>query len=208
MQEQNERLEQFASMVSHDCRNPLSIASGNLDLYRETGDESRLELIDTSLTRMQGLVTDLTALARHGTTDERHNPVSVPEVARDAWKLIDTRSATLSTEPCTVIGGESQLTALLENLFRNAVGHGGADVTVRVGPLERGFYVEDTGDGIPPDERGAVFEHGYTTGYGGSGIGLTIVSRIARAHDWDVTLTDSAEGGARFEFRDAPDGAT
>jgi PAS domain S-box-containing protein len=198
---QNERLEQFASMVSHDLRNPVSVASGNLELYQETGEESHLETIATSLTRIDDLITDLTALARHGITEENHESVSVSAVARDAWELIDTRSATLSTDPCTVTADASQLTALFENLFRNAVGHGGADVTVRVGPLENGFYVEDTGDGIPPDERDTVFEHGYTTGYSGSGIGLTIVSRIAEAHDWDVTLTDSAEGGARYEFQ-------
>lgn len=188
-------------MVSHDLRNPLSVASGNLELYRETGEESRLETIDTALTRIQELITDLTSLARYGIPDENHELVSVSEVARDAWELIDTRSATLSTEPCTVTGDASQITTLFENLFRNAVGHGGPDVTVRVGPLENGFYVEDTGDGIPPDERDTVFDHGYTTGYSGSGIGLTIVSRIAQAHSWDVTLTDSTEGGARFEFR-------
>jgi len=197
----NERLEQFASMVTHDLRNPLSVASGTLELYRETGDASHLETIDTSLTRIQELITDLAALARHGIPDEPHEPVELSEVARDAWTLIDTRSATLSTDPCTVTGDASQLTALFENLFRNAVGHGGEDVTVRVGPLEDGFFVEDTGDGIPPDERDTVFEHGYTTGYSGSGIGLTIVSRIAQAHNWDITVTDSTEGGARLEFR-------
>ncbi|WP_049906189.1 PAS domain-containing protein [Halorubrum aidingense] len=207
LEAQNERLEQFASMVSHDLRNPISIARGHLDLYREAGDESHLEPVDTALTRMQDLVTDLTALARHGMPDVDHQPVSLPDVASDAWELIDTRSATLSTEPCTVTGDESQLAALFENLFRNAVGHGGADVTVRVGPLDdgAGFYVEDSGDGIPEDERDDVFDHGYTTGYGGSGIGLTIVSRIAQAHGWAVTLTDGTDGGARFEFRAASD---
>ncbi len=201
LEAQNERLEQFASMVSHDLHNPLSIAVGNLDISRETGDDSHLEMIDTSLTRIQELITDLTALARYGIPDENHEPVSVSEVARDAWELIDTRSATLSTTPCTVTGAASQLTTLFENLFRNAIGHGGTDVIIRVGPLENGFYVEDTGDGIPPEERDSVFDHGYTTGYSGSCIGLTIVSRIAQAHDWAITLTDSTEGGARFEFR-------
>jgi PAS domain S-box-containing protein len=201
LEAQNERLEQFASMVSHDLRNPLSVASGTLELYQETSDDSHLETIDTSLTRIQELITDLTALARQGIPDKNHEPVPVSEVARNAWELIDTRSATLSTDPCTVSGDPSQLKTLFENLFRNAVGHGGEDVTVRVGPLENGFYVEDTGDGIPPDERDSVFDHGYTTGYSGSGIGLTIVSRIAQAHNWNVTLTDSEEGGARFEFR-------
>jgi len=61
LEAQNERLEQFASMVSHDLRNPLSVASGNLELYRETGEESRLETIDTALTRIQELITDLTS---------------------------------------------------------------------------------------------------------------------------------------------------
>ncbi|EMA59752.1 PAS domain-containing protein [Halorubrum lipolyticum] len=201
LEAQNERLEQFASMVSHDLRNPLSVAIGNLELYREAGDESRLDTVETSLTRIQDLVTDLTALARHDTLTETHEPVSVHEVARDAWESIETRSATLSTEPCTVTGDPGQFMALFENVFRNAVGHGGDDVTVRVGPLEGGFYVEDTGDGIPPADRDSVFDHGYTTGYGGSGVGLTIVSRIAQAHNWDITLTDSPEGGARFEFR-------
>ncbi len=201
LEAQNERLDQFASMVTHDLRNPLSVAAGNLELYQETGDNSHLETIDTALTRIQELITDLSTLARHGIPDENHEPVDVSEVAHDAWELIDTRSATLSTDPCTVTGDASQLTALFENLFRNAVGHGGADVTVRVGSLENGFYVEDTGKGIPPDERDTVFDHGYTTGYSGSGVGLTIVSRIAKAHNWDVTITDSNEGGARFEFR-------
>nr|WP_251133227.1 HAMP domain-containing sensor histidine kinase [Halorubrum sp. 2020YC2] len=151
-------------MVSHDLRNPLSVATGNLELYRETEDKSHLETVETSLTRIQDLVTDLTTLARHDTPAETHEPVSVHEIARDAWELTETRSATLSTEPCTVTGDPSQFMALFENLFRNAVGHGGEAVTVRVGPLEHGFYVEDTGEGIPPEERDSVFDHGYTTG--------------------------------------------
>jgi len=138
LEAQNERLEQFASMVSHDLRNPLSVASGNLELYRETGEESRLETIDTALTRIQELITDLTSLARYGIPDENHELVSVSEVARDAWELIDTRSATLSTEPCTVTGDASQITTLFENLFRNAVGHGGPDVTVGSDRLKTG----------------------------------------------------------------------
>jgi PAS domain S-box-containing protein len=201
LEAQNERLEEFASMVSHDLRNPLMVALGNLELYQNTGTESYLEPIETSLTRIQELVTDLTTLARHGSIESTHESVSLAEIAHDAWESTDTRSATLSTEPCTVTGNAGQLTALFENLFRNAVGHGGDGVSVRIGPLRDGFYVEDTGEGIPPEKRDTVFEHGHTTGYGGSGVGLTIVSRVAQAHDWDITLTDSADGGARFEFR-------
>lgn len=73
-------------------------------------------------------------------------------------------------------------------------------MTVRVGPLPDGFFVEDTGRGIPEEIRQDVFEHGFTTGYSGSGVGLTIVGRIADAHGFDVEVAESAEGGARFEF--------
>lgn len=203
LERQNERLDQFSSMVSHDLHNPVSIANGYLELYRESGDEADLEAVEQALERVEELITDLTTIARHGSTDEERERVSLPALAEDAWAMVDTRSATLVADECTVTADRSQLQGLFENLFRNAVGHGGADVTVRVGPLEDGFYVEDTGSGIPPDERELVFEQGYSTGYSGSGVGLTIVTRIAQAHGWRVSLTESDECGARFEFRDA-----
>lgn len=195
-----QRLDEFASMVSHDLRNPISVARGRYDLYRETGDEEHLDAIGPALERIEELTKDLTALARHGSTVTASEPVSLAAVARDAWGHIDSRDAELVVEDATVDGDSGQLQALFENLFRNAVGHGGNDVTVRVGPLDGGFFVEDTGRGIPDDIREQVFEHGFTTGYGGSGVGLTIVGRIADAHDLNVALAESEAGGARFEF--------
>jgi signal transduction histidine kinase len=89
---------------------------------------------------------------------------------------------------------------LFENLFRNAVEHGGRDVAVTVGATDEGFYVADDGPGIPPGKREAVFERGFTTDDDGTGFGLGIVTEVAEAHDWDVAVTESAEGGARFEI--------
>ncbi|WP_440767484.1 ATP-binding protein [Natronorubrum sp. DTA7] len=198
---QNERLDQFASMVSHDLQNPLAIAVAELEQYRETDDDMYLDGVEDALKRVEDLIVDLTALARTNTPSKNRKPISLSTVAREAWRLIDTQTASLETHDCTINGDKSQLQALFENLFRNAVGHGGLDVTVRVGPLDDGFYVEDTGTGIPPETREEVFEHGFTTGYGGSGVGLTIVSRIAADHGYEVSLTESSEGGARFEFQ-------
>jgi len=72
-------------------------------------------------------------------------------------------------------------------------------LTVHVGVLDDGFYVADTGPGIDPDQREAIFERGHTTG-GGSGLGLTIVRAVADAHGWSTTVTEGEAGGARFEF--------
>jgi signal transduction histidine kinase len=73
-------------------------------------------------------------------------------------------------------------------------------VTITIGELEDGFYVADDGDGIPEDERDDVFEAGYTTTDHGTGFGLSIVSDVVEAHGWEIHLTESAEGGARFEI--------
>jgi signal transduction histidine kinase len=90
----------------------------------------------------------------------------------------------------------------VENLYRNSVEHGSTDVTVTVGELDdgSGLYVEDDGPGIDPDDREAVFEAGYSTDSEGTGFGLSIVEEVAEAHGWTVTVTDGADGGARFEL--------
>jgi signal transduction histidine kinase len=95
---------------------------------------------------------------------------------------------------------DDRLRQLLENLLRNAIEHGGRDVTVTVGTLDNGMYIEDTGPGIPEEQREDVFAAGYSSGENGTGFGLSIVKQIVNAHGWNVTVTESADGGARFEI--------
>ncbi|ELY54782.1 PAS/PAC sensor signal transduction histidine kinase [Natronococcus amylolyticus DSM 10524] len=131
--------------------------------------------------------------------------VSLGRLATASWRWVDTGSAELAVENAerTIRADRSQVTSLFENLFSNAVAHGGADVTVRVGFLEAtdGFYVEDDGSGIPDQHLDDVFEHGYTTSDDGTGLGLSIVGAIAEAHDWTASAGESDDGGARLEFR-------
>jgi signal transduction histidine kinase len=84
--------------------------------------------------------------------------------------------------------------------MRNAVEHTSQDVTVTVGELEEGFYVEDDGSGIPEDSRDDVFDAGHTTTDEGTGFGLSIVKEVAEAHGWEVSIAEGSEGGARFEI--------
>jgi signal transduction histidine kinase len=150
---------------------------------------------------MEGLVTDLLELARHGTVIESTDEVELGAVANAAWSNVATADAELIVEADGAVAADrDRLVQLLENLFRNSVEHAiDAGLTVRVGVDADGFYVEDTGPGIPPDERDAVFERGHSTG-DGTGLGLTIVQAIADAHGWNLTLAESDAGGARFEF--------
>jgi PAS domain S-box len=199
LEHQNEQLEAFTSVVSHDLRNPLNVASGNLTLAREDGEGDHLERADRALTRMETLIDDLLALAHSGTEITDPEPVDLAALAADAWSTVDTGAATLlNRAERTIVADRSRLHQLIENLVRNAVEHGGETVTVEIGDRADGFYVADDGPGIPADERDAVFETGYSTRDEGTGFGLNIVREIVGAHGWDIRIDESAEGGARF----------
>lgn len=208
LERQNERLDRFASVVSHDLTNPLAVADGYVERAIETEDVEKLDRAQEALERMDSLIDDLLSLAREGRTVEDPSPVAVSGVARAAWSVVDTGGASLTVEdPGRILADPDRLQQLFENFFRNSVEHGatgaadGQGVAVTVGPLEDGFYVADDGPGIPSGDHDRVFDHGYTTAEAGSGLGLSIVSEITHAHEWEVDVTESAEGGCRFEIR-------
>jgi PAS domain S-box-containing protein len=269
-----ERLDGFASIVSHDLRNPLNVAQGRLDLARrerdadrdetggreterEAGDDEHLAAVDRAHERMDRLVETLLALARHGETVDDTSAVDLGTLARSCWARLETADAELEiADDVTVRADENLLDRAVENVLRNSVEHGstssraspddavehgstsprsqghedaaergsagesgspgptdggaatardtdpadGATVTVTVGGLDDGFFVEDDGPGIPPADRDRVFDGGYSTSRDGTGFGLRIVKDVADAHGWTVGVTEGRDGGARFEF--------
>ncbi|MFC4450387.1 sensor histidine kinase [Halorussus aquaticus] len=201
LESQNERLNQFAGIVSHDLRNPLNVAAGRLGLARETGDEEHFEAVERAHDRMDTLVTETLSLARHGKTVEETATVSLASVAESAWGTVPTGETTLSVVTDGRFEADAnRLQRTFENLFRNAVEHGGTVGTVRVGLLDAGgFYVEDDGDGIPAADREAVFEFGRSSASDGTGYGLAVVEAIVAAHGWSIDVTEGTDGGARFE---------
>ncbi|MFC7140779.1 sensor histidine kinase [Halosimplex aquaticum] len=201
---QNERLEEFASIISHDLRNPLNVAGGRLERYRQTGDESDLDAVAEMHERMASIIDDVLSLARDGGKIEETERTDASAVATRAWSTVDTGTATLEQDWAYAIEADpDRLARLFENVFRNAIEHGGADVTVRVGTLddEPGFYVADDGPGIAIEPPERVFERGVSATEDGTGFGLAIVREIAEAHRWSVAaVADENASGARFEF--------
>jgi PAS domain S-box-containing protein len=233
LQRQNDRLEEFAGVVSHDLQNPLNVASARLELLREECNGEQVEAIDRALTRMDDLVGDLLTLAREGDRVSEMESVSLADVSGQCWQNVETDDATVHVRVGrTIRADRSRLAQLLENLYRNAVEHGSTgpdsqaqedagseasepsvadapenatehereDMTITVGELDNGFYVEDDGSGIPEGERDDIFDAGYSTAEEGTGFGLSIVKQVADAHGWELRVTDGAAGGARFEI--------
>jgi PAS domain S-box-containing protein len=209
LRRQNERLDEFASVVSHDLREPLRTVRNYLELLeRRYGDqlgedaEDFIEFAVDGADRMQAIIEDVLALARKGKIVGDTEPLDLARVARSAWENVETRRATLTVadDVGTVEAHDSRLVGVFENLFANAVEHGGADVEVTVGALETGFFVADDGPGIPEGKREAVLEYRHTTEPDNTGFGLAIVKEIVEAHGWRIDVTEGAEGGARFEI--------
>jgi PAS domain S-box-containing protein len=219
LERQNERVERFVDALAHDIPNHLDTAALWLELAREERSFEHVDRVETAHTRIETLIEELQTLVRAGTPVDDEAWLDLSAVANACWKRcrsIDDRAELRVVDDGRIRAHESRFKQLLENLFWNAVEHGstspasqsrqdavehaGDGVTVRVGLCEDGFYVADDGIGIPADEHSEVLSPRYTTAGEHRGFGLAIVDEIANAHGWDVRVTDSEEGGARFEI--------
>lgn len=223
LEAQIDQLDEFASIVSHDLRNPLNVATLRLQSIKAKHESDSVEELESALSRMERIIDDVLTMAREGRGVEETERIRLEEIAAHSWNNVDTDDATLDVTGNVVLeANRSQLEHIFENLYRNAIAHGmrgdgaeterpptepdhtigdgGQNFTVSVGPLEDGFYVADTGTGIPDDVADSLFEAGVTTHDNGTGFGLRIVEKMAEAHGWTVTVTESETGGARFEF--------
>lgn len=231
LRRQNERLEEFASVVTHDLRNPLSVASGYVELARErcqrsastdttvnvdgTADEhgrtvsESLEAAAEAIDRMDDRIDEVLAFAQHGRTVVEPEPIDLDSLLAEAWDAVGGGNATVKLRRDsglgTVAGDPDRTGRMLENLLANAREH--ATSIVRVGQTDDGFYVADDGPGIELEDPNAVFDRGVSTGDDGVGLGLAVVREIVQAHGWSITVGNTSDGGARFEVADVDQAA-
>ncbi|WP_435196004.1 PAS domain S-box protein [Natronomonas sp. EA1] len=231
LQRQNERLEQFASVVSHDLRNPLNILQGRLDLAQETGDDEHFESAQRAADRMEELISGLLTLARQGQAVGEMEAVSLEAVAREACESVEGPDATLTfDDPPTVRADRSRLRQLVENLLRNAVEHGstGPRSQAHEDAVEHGSTGHRTASGDAVEHAGpevtvtigALDEEGFYVaddgpgipeeshgevfefGYsGGDGTGFGLAIVKEIAEAHGWRVSLGDGPGARFEFR-------
>ena len=203
LQRQNERLEEFAGIVAHDLRNPLTIANAYVDDVRRDSDDERLDGALDALDRLDETISETLLLARAGRVVDDVEPVDLADVAASCWAGVQTDGARLDVtveDDLSVDADRERLQRLFENLFRNSVEHGGGDVSVTVTGDEHGFTIADDGPGLPPEVESALAATD-TENVKSFGLGLLIVQRVTSGHGWDLSVASSAEG-TRFEVTD------
>ena len=203
LQREVERLDEFAGLLSHDLQNPLQAIRGRLELISDDCNSEHIEKALQTTSYMDQMIDDILTYARQGESVEDRERIKISELINDCWGRIETKEATIRLQSdITVQSDRTRLARLFENLVKNAVRHGGEDVTIEIGTLENGFYFQDNGDGFSEDELDDVFTAGYSSEDGGTGFGLSIVKEIAEAHGWSIEAKRGSSGGARFEITD------
>jgi signal transduction histidine kinase len=215
------RQREFAADASHELRTPLTVIRSSVEHLRRNrtdsaGASEALDDIDAEVVHLTSLVEDLLLLARSdsGAIALSRLPVDLGDVAVDgAGALVKTAAAHdihlgLDPEPAIVEGDHARLRQLVMILVDNAIRHsppgGSVRVRIRADKREAVLEVDDDGPGIRPEDMPHVFERFWRAPGAvadGTGLGLAIAKSIVDLHEGRITVSNRADGGARFEVR-------
>jgi len=222
LEEARDAQEQLVADASHELRTPLAALRTNAELLASgvpIADEERRRIAEDVATQTEGfgrLVADLVELTRGARPAADPGPVRLDELVGDAVARARAHHPgaefRLDAAPATVWADAARLERAVDNLLQNAVRHGAPPVEVRVQGDE--VRVRDHGPGIRPEDRERALARFWRApearGREGSGLGLSIVQQVARAHGGDVRFEDAPGGGALAVLRvpGAPRAAT
>lgn len=217
----NDDLEQFNYVASHDLKEPLrGIRHLTEWIEEDLGSEipaavnKNIARLRDRVSRLQMLIDDLAAYSRAGRKDAAVTTVSIPELAKEIVRDIDTRGCTIDISKLpdnTILTSKIALRTVLKNLMVNAIVHhdvvnfGHVHVSGEIKDNIITFSVEDDGPGIAPEHHERIFRiyqrldpERYTDG---SGSGLAIVRRVINRLSSRISLISPiTERGTRFEF--------
>jgi len=211
----------FVSDASHELRTPLTVVRGQLEVLARQPDVTHEDvirvtrLVSAETERMERLVDDLLLLAKTEEGSPLHRrPIEVRDYVHDVFDALSlTADRDFELGPVsdvTIEADPDRIAQVIHNLAQNAVAHTPEGGLVRLSAESNGRYVrfavEDDGPGIPPDQRGRIFDRFHRTDIsrarstGGSGLGLAIARALVVAHGGSIRAGESPEGGARLEF--------
>jgi len=196
LRDQKKRLERFSSIVSHDLRNPLNVASGYLELAEKTGEQKDFEKAMKAIDRIDHIIEELLELS--GKPEHfKKQELELENIFKEACSYVEDNPDYEIVGSLKFQGGRSGAIRMFENLIKNTKEHN-KDAKIKLGTIEKGFYYEDTGQ--IEEDIDKILEYGYSSTNYGNGLGLSIVQRVAEINEWGLNLTKNSTGGLRLEF--------
>jgi signal transduction histidine kinase len=211
---------ELMTSVSHELRTPVATLRGYVESMQRAMPESAqrdLQIVDKEITHLQTLIEDLFTLARAevGQLTLRCEPADMIAIVRQivavttptAWNVFRVQLVAEMPEHVPPVRADTQrIEQILRNLLQNSLRHTppGGIVTVEVAAERETvrLAVEDTGEGIAPDDLAHIWERFYR-GSGnhsadGIGLGLALVKELAEAMHGSVQAHSAAGEGSRF----------
>ena len=193
LHKQREELSEFAHSMSHDLKNIFHNMLGFIELVEDENDFSHLKRLRQMLKETGELLDHSVALADAGlTVEENLTDIDLDALVRFVANSSVPEAIEYHQDKLPIVkGDEMKVAQIFRNLLDNAVKHGQpSKIEVRLEDRHNNYCISIINDGkeIPRITRPLLFSKGFTTSKSGQGYGLSIVRRIAEAHNWKIEL--------------------
>lgn len=210
--------------IAHELRTPLAVTLAQIEAIQDgihQADEKTMGILYHQITTLNHLVNDLyeLSLSDLGTMRYEMKEVDVLAVLKqsvNAFKLAFKQKSiscelTADEKPHQTLGDDKRLCQLFYNVLNNAVQYTNEGGTVRVGLTQEEAHfvvvIEDSDPGLEPEQMAQIFDRLYrketsrNKKSGGSGLGLAIAANIVKAHNGEISASDSSLGGVKITIR-------
>lgn len=217
-----QRQRNLVADTAHELRTPLTNVRGYLEALQDGVMDSSeaLPVVREEVGLLQRIVEDLqvVAVAESGNLSLQLRTIAVPELLSGALsgqsRALQAAGVSLvlelSPDLPEVIADPQRVGQIVSNILHNALRYTPAGASIAVGANVRESAVEisiqDSGEGIPPEQLPHIFDRFYrvdpsrSRGTGGSGLGLTIARLLAESQGGTISAENVAGGGSRFAF--------